>query len=125
MSAMDDRIPTVRWGWLGWVLCAAALLGGCARPATLAQRIQDNDPKVRIASIQEAVELKDKQVVPLLVDRLLDQDRSVRFFASGALKEITGEDHGYDYRADQWSRRQAVARWRAAISADPEAGAQD
>ena len=122
MSAMTDRTSRSRWGWFGGCLCAAVLVGGCARPASLTQRIQDNDPKVRIAAIQEAVEDKDQQVVPLLVDRLLDQDRSVRFFASRALKEITGEDHGYDYRADQSSRRAAVARWRAALSADAQAG---
>lgn len=50
--------------------------------------------------------------MPLLVDRLEDEDEAVRFFAIIALDKITGERLGYDYAQPAAERAKAVERWR-------------
>ena len=81
---------------------------------------------VRICAIKWAGENRVSEAVPLLVDRLSEQDPSVRFFAIGSLRRITGTDHGYDYKANTAERSAAVAVWREAIGKSgvgPGAGA--
>jgi hypothetical protein len=83
---------------------------------TIAQRLQAEDPSVRIQAAVEAGNSDDKKVVPLLVDRLSDTDSDVRFYAGMALEKIVGQDLSkemgwvsYD-PADE--RDKAVTRWR-------------
>lgn len=72
---------------------------------------------VRIQAIKWAGENKVAAAVPLLVDRLLDQDPSARLYAILALRSITGEQHGYNYGAGLAERYDATNRWRQAIAA--------
>jgi len=76
--------------------------------------IQSADPNERILAIRAAGKAKDKQAVPLLVDRLEDEDEAVRFFAILALDRITGrhERFGYDYAKPARERAKAVEQWR-------------
>lgn len=83
---------------------------------TIAQRLQAEDPDVRIQAAVEAGNMGDKKVVPLLVDRLTDCNSDVRFYAGMALEKILGQDVSkemgwvsYD-SADE--RDKAVTRWR-------------
>jgi len=102
--------------WLCWPIII--LCHGCASPndtVGLAD-LDSPDPAVRIRAIKWAGQNQVKTAVPLLVDRLAEQEETVRFFAISALRRITGTDHGYDYKADAARRRAAIARWRAAIA---------
>ncbi len=75
--------------------------------------LEDERLTVRIRAIKWAGEEKVEAAVPLLVDRLEEQDESVRFFAIGSLERITGTDQGYDYKSGASQRAEAVKRWRA------------
>ena len=88
-------------------------LAACASPAFLREDIQSENPAHRILAIRAAAEARDARSVPLLVDRLEDEDRAVRFFTILALEKITGHRFGYDYAKPGADRRKAVERWRA------------
>lgn len=77
--------------------------------------IQSPDPDRRIRAIRAAADANDKQTIPLLVDRLEDEDSGVRFFAIVALERMTGERFGYDYGQPAWERAKSVEQWRAYV----------
>lgn len=90
-----------------------ALLAGCAEdPGSRYDRLQHEDPLVRVEAIIDAGQAKDAQAVPYIVDRLGDQDQAVRFYAILALERITGQRLGYSYAAPPAERKAAEARWR-------------
>lgn len=97
-------------------LCAAAWgVVGCKAQAdrlTLYQRLEHEDPSVRVAAIVEAGQNKDRKAVPFLVDRLGDSDSCVRFYAILALEKITGKTMGYRYYEVPQQRAAAEERWR-------------
>ena len=124
---MDDlRNPRA-----GKLLTAAWLIGlalfsqiGCENLRNPALGDLENpDPIIRLRAIRwSGNEWADQGItaapVPLLVDRLQEQDRSIRFYSIRALQEIVGEeaeDYGYDYQADATKRAEAVERWRMAL----------
>ena len=74
--------------------------------------LESADPAVRVQAIKWAGEQESQESLPLLVDRLMEQDASIRFFAIMALERLTGETLGYDYAGSASSRREAVGRWR-------------
>ncbi|HVP10159.1 MAG TPA: HEAT repeat domain-containing protein [Phycisphaerae bacterium] len=89
------------------------MLAGCeSRPVSYRAAIQSANPDERIRGIRAAAEAKDQHAVPLLVDRLEDEDEAVRFFAIIALGKITGQRFGYDYALPASQRAEAVERWR-------------
>ena len=101
------------------------LLAGCGQTVEKIgiSDLESPDPAVRVRAIKWAGENKVSEAVPLLVDRLQEQDSSVRFFAIMSLERITGTDHGYDYKADAAARKEAVDRWRQALGQQtPEQG---
>jgi hypothetical protein len=118
-SAHDSKTETIFYRAL--LAFLPFLIMGCTTPAPKIglNDLVNPDPAVRIQAIKWAGENKVEQAVPLLVDRLQEQDDSVRFFAIAALRRITGTDHGFDYKADAGSRAQAVQRWREAIGEIP------
>jgi len=114
------RIRRKKWfGLIGILVQLPVIfsLGSCRswdRTYTLSD-LEGKDPAVRIMAIRWAGENNVKEALPLLVERLSEEDESVRFFAIFALKRITGEDKGYDYKADIRNRRESVQRWRKYI----------
>jgi hypothetical protein len=90
---------------LAAVLAAGSMLGGgCSITSkSVHDGLQSDDP---------AANRKDRQAVPLLVDRLSDSDDSVRFAAINALVRITGTDRGYRFYQPLGERAAAVGRWR-------------
>jgi hypothetical protein len=94
------------------------LLAGCQNGGTSHQLadLENPDPAVRVQAIKWAGENKITEAVPLLVDRLQEQDVSIRFFAIMSLKRITGTDNGYDYKSDAASRAQAIKKWRQTLT---------
>jgi hypothetical protein len=97
---------------VGWLLISA--MSGCAepQPAPVISDLESSNPDLKIRAIKWAGENKIESAIPLLVDRLQEQDSSVRFFAICALKKITGTDLDYDYKADARQRAEAVKKWR-------------
>jgi HEAT repeat protein len=86
---------------------------GCSAPTpNLCQRLQDEDPSVRVAAVIEAGKTKDPNAIPFLVDRLGDTETEVRFFAALALEKITGQTRGYRYYESSDRREEAIACWR-------------
>jgi len=83
-------------------------LGVAPYPETL----ESPDPGQRIAAIAKAADAGNHEAVPLLVDRLTDEDEAVRFYAILALERIEGTRLGYDYAKNDMGRSQAVKRWR-------------
>ncbi|MBN1943261.1 MAG: HEAT repeat domain-containing protein [Phycisphaerae bacterium] len=106
-------------GKIGLLVFLAGLLGCEASTpvtGTIAQRLQAEDPDVRIQAAVEAGNTSDKDVIPLLVDRLSDTDRDVRFYAGQALERLVGSDV---YKELGWvsydppeRREKSVMRWR-------------
>jgi hypothetical protein len=97
---------------------------GCtAKDASPARRLEAREASDRILAIIELTERTRaapsehrsehrQPVIPLLVDRLDDEDEGVRFYAILALEKLTGTRLGYDYRAPARERRVEVRRWR-------------
>lgn len=116
LGILDDfqKRATRRSSQLAVTVIAALLLSsGCGPPAgRYPQTIGSQDPLVRVKAIIHAGQIKDESVVPLLVDRLEDEDSGVRFYAILALERIVGTRMGYDYGAPIAQRQEAVARWR-------------
>lgn len=95
---------------------ALVLLAGCGASARYPETISAPDPLVRVKAIIHAGQTKDENVVPLLVDRLEDEDGAVRFYAILSLERIVGTRLGYDYGAPVSARQEAVVRWRDFIA---------
>jgi len=113
-------VPCPRIVWLAAGLAGAAIGAGCGPgPVPYPQAINAEDPGARILAIRQAGERKDRSVVPLLVDRLEDEDEAVRFYAILALEKITGTRLGYDYAKPAYERLLAVKRWRAFLQQRP------
>ncbi|UCG15493.1 MAG: HEAT repeat domain-containing protein [Phycisphaerales bacterium] len=125
---MSERL---RFPWrILWPVLVTGCLGvvGCAGNRRAAVRqLESPDPSERILAIIELAERDDDgvsgggpvgrgSVVPLLVDRLEDEDEGVRFFAIVALEKLTGTRRGYRYSDPDHLRREAVQRWRASVA---------
>lgn len=93
-------------------LFASALLPACGGFGSYRARISSDDMNERILGVRQAGEQKDWSAVPLIVDRLEDEDEGVRFYAILALERITGERFGYDYSKPGSERAESVQRWR-------------
>ena len=96
------------WTWLGLVVAGIS----CARPWTYQANFNSDDVNERILAIRQAGQEKNQSAVPLLVDRLEDEDAAVRFFAILALERITGHRLGYEYRQPDAMRAKSVEIWR-------------
>lgn len=105
--------------WLGLLALALALISACGRPASRPVSFQSDDVNERILAVRQAAEQNDKTTIPLLVDRLEDEDDAVRFFAILALDKLTGRRFGYDYGQPSHRRAKAVERWREYVR-DPK-----
>ncbi len=100
--------------WLAGLalLCSAAGLAGCPPPKDYRSMMQSADPVERAKGCKLAGDSGQKAAVPLLVDRLEDRDRAVRFYASWSLRMVTGKDFGWRESDPPERRAQAVAAWR-------------
>jgi len=95
-----------------WVLTAGLLASGCGPAPTVGKGLRAEEPAQRIRAIGRVVRHNEREKIPLLVDRLDDEDEAVRFYAIAALKQMTGKDLGYRGAEALYRRDRAVARWR-------------
>jgi HEAT repeat protein len=108
---------SVRIGWW-WRVGALMVLAGCGPPRTpYPKALVSERPEERARAVKRAGESNDRSAVPALVERLLDDDEAVRFYAILALERLTGTRLGYDYRAPEQQRQRAVERWRRYVQA--------
>jgi len=84
----------------------------CSKPQFHRADIQSESAGDRILAVRAAGEAGDRKAIPLIVDRLDDEDDGVRFFAILALERLTGTRMGFDYAAPEVERSEAVNRWR-------------
>ena len=129
------KMLVMRFHWLflfaslGWLLIS--LPGGCAQPqpAPVLSDLESPILDTKVRAIKWAGDNRLESAVPLLVDRLQEQDTSVRFFAICALKKITGTDLDYDYKANAQQRAEAIQKWRAFLleknSSPPASGTNE
>lgn len=104
-----------RRSFRGWFLTFVVALHGCTSTKEYRAAIASEDVEVRIRGIKMAADNRDYGAVPLIVDRLEDEDDGVRFYAILALERITGERFGYDYARISRDRAAAVQKWRLFI----------
>lgn len=96
---------------VGWCLVAAPVfLAGCP---TTPEGFDSPDPNLRVRAIVEAAERGDESAIPELVQQLESIDPLSRLLAARTLRDLSGEDFGYDYAAEPWARAPAVDRWAA------------
>ncbi len=74
--------------------------------------LKQTDPLKKISAIKWAANQKLQEAILPLIDCLEDEDRSVRFFAIQALREITNKKFGFDYKSDFHERSKAIVQWR-------------
>jgi hypothetical protein len=105
----------------GFLMLAAGLLvvffaSGCSirtlGMTNYTRDIQSPDPCIRMKAVIYAGNSKDKRAIPLLVDRLEDEDEAVRVATIESLKQITGKDFGYRSFDPPYVRAKAVQQWR-------------
>lgn len=122
---MKPTLRTIRlavWLAVAGVACLAGCLSRPPEPAKgldLYERLQHENPSVRIDAIRQAALRDDAQAVPLLVDRLEDNESDVRFYAGQALQRITGTLRGWRYWEPDTERAKAVRRWREWLADQP------
>jgi len=114
MLGRDHALVLDRIGAVLAVAVGLAVSGGChpGARAVSASEIQALESGQRVAAIRRAVDAEDRAMIPLLIDRLEDEDAAVRFAAIMGLEQLTGTRMGYRVGLSIEKRRQAVARWR-------------
>jgi hypothetical protein len=103
--------------WVLPAMLAAAIAAGCVATddssQSLYQRLQAEDPAVRIQAAREAAGRNDRKAVGLLIDRLDDPEADVRLFSHIALQKITDQDFGWQPWKPDAERQDAARKWRA------------
>jgi hypothetical protein len=106
---------TIVSDWLVALMVAGAVVGCGPAPAsrdTIARGLQSEMPNERAAAAVMAGDSGDAQLVPLLVERLEDEDGEVRLLSCTALRRITGQTMEYRCGGSLADRAVAVERWR-------------
>jgi len=66
----------------------------------------------RMQGVMTVGEERNWRALPQVIERLEDDDESVRLMSARVLQEMTGEDFGYKAYAPEHERREAANRWR-------------
>lgn len=103
-----------QWGVI--LVLGLFLFVGCGQKGkNVAVRLQQKESLDRIREIRRIDAAGDESAMPLLVQRLDDEDSAVRFAAIMTLERMTGDRFGYQYGASAMDRSDAVGRWRAFV----------
>ncbi len=110
------------------LILSSLMLAGCSAGYRRDPRLADlssNDTALRIRAIRWAADNGRVETGPQLVSMLLDEDRSVRFYAIQALEKLYGTRREYDYKASVQDRLAAVKLWREALGLATESDEKD
>ena len=96
------------------VILIAVTATGCFGPQRLTeeQKMNSSAGVERTQAVMAAGERNDRAKIPVLINRLEDDDPAVRLAAINTLRKMTGKDFGYVAYDDDVKRRGAVAKWR-------------
>lgn len=112
VDRIDDPDPEIRYKVL---LTLKAMRHEAALPY-LRARMNDPDIPVRLNAFDAMAELKDRALIPTLIEALGkegDDGGSLRRVARNSLEMITGETFDYDAQADPEERARSITRWKA------------
>ncbi len=102
-------------------LVALPLLGACSAPSE-EPMFGSISPTETTMAIEQAARQKDLTKVDELVAELDSSDPAIRLVAIAALRDLTGQDLGYNPSDKESDRMAAIDRWVAWIRAEREAG---
>lgn len=102
-------------------LVALPLLGACSAPSE-EPMFGSISPTETTMAIEQAARQKDLTKVDDLVSELDSSDPAIRLVAIAALRDLTGQDLGYNPSDKESDRMAAIDRWVAWIRAEREAG---
>ena len=101
---------------LGLSLCLG-VGGGCAsRVEALTRQLESKDPAERIRAVHAIGTEQLDGLLPVLVNRLDDDDIAVRLYTIVALEKLTGERLGFEYSGESRTRQAAVRRWQRYVA---------
>jgi hypothetical protein len=95
-------------------LSLACLLPACGPSATEAD-FDSANPAARLYAIEDAARRGDRTAIRDIIQQLDCDDPAVRLLAISTLQRLTGETYGYRHYDDPAQRREAIARWVAAL----------
>ena len=102
-------------------LVALPLLGACSVPPE-EPMFGSISPAETTMAIEQAARQKDLSKVDELVAELDCSDPAIRLVAIAALRDLTGQDLGYNPSDKETDRLAAIDRWVAWVRAEREAG---
>lgn len=88
-----------------------ALPVGCAPKVKVKPDFDSPVPQDRLAAVAKARRTNDNAAIEPLIRMLASDDPLMRLVASDTLKQITGEDLGYDPAGSDSQRRAGAERW--------------
>ena len=99
---------------LAGVILIVVAAAGCFGPERLTeeQKLNSSAGVERTQAVMAIGERNDRAKIPILINRLEDNDDAVRLAAINSLQKMTGKDFGYVPYDDERTRRAAVAKWR-------------
>lgn len=106
-DALADENPAVR---------AAAIAGlahalGQQSADDVTRLLSDHIDAVRVEAARSLASFGDRTALPVLAKLLSADDAGVRFAAFAALRDVSGEEHGYSAFAPAEQRDQAAQEW--------------
>jgi HEAT repeat protein len=106
--------------WRALLLLVLALAGAACttvkRPEEtegLLLELESTDPSARAWAVAELARRGEMRALPGLVRRLRDEDGGIRLMSAAALRDLTGEEHGFRAFGPIGEREAAVRRWEA------------
>lgn len=97
------------------------VLAGCSLPPREAS-FDSVDPVETTMAIEQATETRDLNKVDELISQLDSSDPAIRLVAIAALRDLTGQDLGYNPGDNESDRLAAVSRWEQWLNAERAAG---
>lgn len=92
--------------------CCALVLETACRPRAPRRPLQDTDPVFVIPAIKQTGEANRTANIPRLIELLDSEDSAVRLASIQALRDLTGEDFGYEVWHDADGRSESVSQWK-------------
>jgi len=78
-----------------------------------AESFDSIDPVERTMAIERAARSRDQTAIPDLIRQLDSQDAAIRMLTIATLRDLTGQDLGFDPTARAADREVAIVRWHA------------
>lgn len=103
------------------ILTVAPLLGACSQPPRTAS-FDSVDPVENTMAIERAAESRDLGSIDKLVSQLDSSDPAIRLVAIAALRELTGQDLGFNPADAESDRLAAIERWENWVRAQRDSG---